>query len=106
VDKDGASPEVIGKKLKMKEEEKLTSFQQKVFKLLPPKGKITTYGKIAKKLKTSPRAVARALATNPSPIKIPCHRVIMSNGELGGYSGKGGIKRKKELLEEEIKSSK
>jgi len=85
----------------MKEQQKLTPFQQKVFKLLPPKGKTTTYGEIANKLKTSPRAVARALATNPFPIKIPCHRVIMSKGDIGGYSGKGGAGRKRELLSEE-----
>jgi len=79
----------------------LTDFQKKVFALLPKKGEVCSYKDIAKKLKTSPRAVARALACNPYPIKIPCHRVIMSNGNVGGYSGKGRVKKKRELLREE-----
>jgi methylated-DNA-[protein]-cysteine S-methyltransferase len=47
------------------------------------------------------RAVANAVGKNPYPPKIPCHRVIRSDGSLGGYSGKGGIKQKRRLLEEE-----
>ena len=77
---------------------KLTPFQRRVFVFLPSKGKVITYKKLADKVKSSPRAVARALANNPYPGLIACHRVIMSNGKLGGYSGVGGIKRKKELL--------
>ena len=49
----------------------------------------------------SARAVANACAKNPTPIKRPCHRVICSNGQLGGYSGPGGIETKKKLLEQE-----
>jgi len=45
--------------------------------------------------------VASAIAKNPYPPKIPCHRVIRSDGSLGGYSGKGGVKRKKMLLKKE-----
>ena len=47
------------------------------------------------------RAVANAIGKNPYAPKIPCHRVIRSDGSLGGYSGKGGIKTKKKLLESE-----
>ena len=46
------------------------------------------------------RAVANAIAKNPYPPQIPCHRVIRSDGSLGGYSGKGGIKTKKILKRE------
>jgi len=47
------------------------------------------------------RAVANAIGKNPFPPKIPCHRVIRSDGKLGGYSAKGGIKTKKKLLKNE-----
>lgn len=46
----------------------------------------------------SSRAVANACGKNPYPVIIPCHRVIRSDGKLGGYSGVGGVKKKKELL--------
>ena len=74
------------------------TFQKKVLALVRkiPKGKLMTYAQVAKKLHSSPRAVGRALATNPSPDKIPCFRVVMSNGKIGGY--KLGVKRKAELL--------
>lgn len=63
-----------------------------------PRGWISTYGRIAKHLgvETGARAVGRALATNPFPIVIPCHRAIRSNGELGGYQG--GLAMKRALL--------
>lgn len=72
-----------------------------------PRGWISTYGRIAKNLKIpgSARAVGQALAQNPFPIIIPCHRAIKSNGELGGFQG--GLKMKKRLLElEGVKCSK
>ena len=47
------------------------------------------------------RAVANAIGKNPYPPKIPCHRVIRSDGSLGGYSGKGGIQQKRLLLRSE-----
>lgn len=76
-------------------------FKQKVFNLTKkiPKGRITTYGIMARKLKTSPRAVGQALKKNLNPIKIPCHRVVKSNGKVGGYSQ--GIKKKIKLLKKE-----
>jgi methylated-DNA-[protein]-cysteine S-methyltransferase len=63
-----------------------------------PRGWISTYGRIAKHLgvERGARAVGRALATNPFPIVIPCHRAIRSNGELGGYQG--GLAMKRALL--------
>ena len=50
----------------------------------------------------SSRAVANACGKNPFPITIPCHRVIKSDGSIGGYSAKGGIKRKRMLLANEV----
>ena len=68
-----------------------------------PKGSVKTYKEIASILgkPNSSRAVANACAKNPLIIEIPCHRVIRSDGFLGGYSGKGGVKKKKQLLIDE-----
>ena len=82
-----------------------TKFQLKVWKYLKtiPKGKIKTYKQVAIGIKRpkSARAVANACAKNPYAPKIPCHRVIRSDGTLGGYSGRGGIKQKVRLLRSE-----
>ena len=82
-----------------------TKFQQKVWNYLKtiPKGKVKTYKQVAIGIKSpnSARAVANACAKNPYAPKIPCHRVIRSDGELGGYSGRGGIKKKLLLLRSE-----
>lgn len=82
-----------------------TNFQKKVWNEISkiPKGKVKTYKELAKLIgkPKSSRAVANACGKNPYPIKIPCHRVIRSDGSLGGYSGKGGIKTKKNLLKKE-----
>ena len=79
-----------------------TKFQLKVWKYLKtiPKGKVKTYKQVAISIKSprSARAVANACAKNPYAPKIPCHRVIRSDGALGGYSGRGGIKQKIRLL--------
>jgi len=79
-----------------------TKFQQKVWNYLKtiPKGKVKTYKQVAIGIKSpnSARAVANACAKNPYAPKIPCHRLIRSDGSLGGYSGKGGIQQKKRLL--------
>ena len=68
-----------------------------------PKGKVKTYKELARSIRKpkASRAVANACGKNPFPIKIPCHRVIRSDGRLGGYSGKGGIKNKRKLLRSE-----
>lgn len=65
-----------------------TEFQKKVWGALQeiPSGELATYGMLAKKLKTSPRAVGQACRTNPIPVIIPCHRVVAAN-HLGGYAG-------------------
>jgi len=82
-----------------------TKFQLKVWRYLMkiPKGKTKTYLEIAKAIgkPSAFRAVANAVGKNPFPPKIPCHRVIRSDGSMGGYSGKGGIKKKKILLQSE-----
>ena len=76
-------------------------YQERVFELVKriPKGRVTTYGVIAKILNSSPRAVGQALRKNPKLIEIPCHRVVMSSGKIGGYVK--GVKIKKKLLESE-----
>ena len=66
-------------------------------------GSTKTYGDIAKKLKTSPRYVGNVCGQNHHLLVIPCHRVIRSDGSLGGFSGLGGIKLKKKLLDLEKK---
>ena len=82
-----------------------TKFQLKVWNYLKtiPKGKVKTYKQVAIAIKKpkSARAVANACGKNPYAPKIPCHRVIRSDGGLGGYSGKGGIKTKLRLLRSE-----
>ena len=82
-----------------------TKFQLKVWKYLKtiPKGKVKTYKQVAIAIKCpkSARAVANACAKNPYAPKIPCHRVVRSDGKLGGYSGNGGIRAKKKLLKKE-----
>jgi len=62
---------------------------------------VTTYKELARALgrPRAWRAVANALARNPNPIKIPCHRVVRSDGKIGGY--KLGVQRKARLLIEE-----
>tara|TARA_B110001452_G_scaffold170921_1_gene143076 strand:- start:898 stop:1179 length:282 start_codon:yes stop_codon:yes gene_type:complete len=79
-----------------------THFQLKVWNYLKkiPKGKVKSYLEVAKAIGKPKafRAVANAVGKNPYPPKIPCHRVIRSDGNLGGYSGKGGINEKKRLL--------
>ena len=82
-----------------------TRFQLKVWKYLKKiqKGQIRTYSDVAKAINkpNSVRAVANAIGKNPYAPKIPCHRVIRSDGSLGGYSGKGGINTKRKLLKSE-----
>ena len=82
-----------------------TKFQLKVWNYLMtiPKGKVITYKQLAIAIKSpnSARAVANACGKNPEAPKIPCHRVIRSDGGLGGYSGRGGIKKKLALLRSE-----
>jgi O-6-methylguanine DNA methyltransferase len=80
----------------------MSSFREKVYRVVKkiPKGKIMTYKKVAKAVGSSRawRAVGNALNKNEDP-KIPCHRVIKSNGEIGGY--RKGAKKKVEILKKE-----
>ena len=82
-----------------------TKFQVKVWSYLRkiPRGRLKTYSQVAKAIGKpyAIRAVANAIGKNPYAPKIPCHRVIRSDGSLGGYSGKGGLKTKKFLLKKE-----
>jgi methylated-DNA-[protein]-cysteine S-methyltransferase len=66
-----------------------------------PAGNVSTYGDLAKALGNplASRQVGRILGRNPNPIKVPCHRVVMSNGKIGGYAQ--GSDRKRQLLENE-----
>lgn len=87
-------PELIG-----------TKFQLLVWEALKtiPRGEVRTYKELAAMIGRpgSVRAVANACGKNPYPVIIPCHRVIRTDGGLGGYSGTGGIETKRKLLLEE-----
>ena len=82
-----------------------STFAAKVYKLTSevPRGKVTTYGALAKRMGMpgASRAVGAALRANPTPIVVPCHRVVKQTGELGGYGGAKGAGRKAELLRKE-----
>ena len=82
-----------------------TKFQLKVWNYLKtiPKGKVKTYKQVAVGINcpNSARAVANACAKNPYAPQVPCHRVIRSDGTLGGFSSLGGKKTKKKLLKKE-----
>lgn len=77
-------------------------FYQKVWRACAeiPRGEVRTYGWIAQRIghPKAARAVGQALAANPFAPQIPCHRVIGASGALTGYSGPGGIQRKKSML--------
>lgn len=79
------------------------AFQQAVLRAehAIPRGRVSTYGLLAARLgkPKAVRAVGQALATNPFPIIVPCHRAVRSSGELGGYQGGPAMKRA--LLERE-----
>ncbi len=63
-----------------------------------PTGETRSYGEVARKIRSSPRAVGTACGRNPIPIVIPCHRIVAAGGALGGYSGQGGAETKRFLL--------
>jgi methylated-DNA-[protein]-cysteine S-methyltransferase len=84
-----------------------TAFQEKVYALCRrvPAGRVTTYGEIARALKTRAfQAVGQALRRNPYAPAVPCHRVVSADGALHGFNGKTSrceLCRKQELLEAE-----
>jgi len=79
------------------------TFSTKVYKKLlkVPKGKVTTYGDLARAigLKNGQRLIGIIMKNNPFPVIIPCHRVVKSNGEIGGYAY--GEKIKSNILSKE-----
>ena len=79
-----------------------TTFQRRVWEQIAaiPNHQTRTYGEVAKALHNAPRAVGQACGANPFPLVIPCHRVIRSDGALGGYQG--GPKMKQDLLRKEL----
>eukprot|EP00238_Polyblepharides_amylifera_P007602 CAMPEP_0196594952 /NCGR_PEP_ID=MMETSP1081-20130531/79762_1 /TAXON_ID=36882 /ORGANISM="Pyramimonas amylifera, Strain CCMP720" /LENGTH=131 /DNA_ID=CAMNT_0041919371 /DNA_START=130 /DNA_END=525 /DNA_ORIENTATION=+ len=86
----------------------VTKFQYRVYQLCKaiPKGRVSTYGRLAKKLGSSPRAVGQALKKNPFAPIVPCHRVVAASLALGGFFGQWGTetpngRRKQALLESE-----
>ena len=82
-----------------------TNFQKKVWNEIKkiPKGRTTSYKQIAIVIghPKAARAVANACGKNPNPIITPCHRVITSDGTIGGYSAEGGVNTKRALLAKE-----
>ncbi len=82
-------------------------YEERVWKLMEkiPKGKVTTYGLIARKLNTNAyRAVGNACRENPYAPRVPCHRVVKSDGTIGGFGGKTlgkTIEKKIRLLRKE-----
>ena len=85
--------------------EHCTPFQRKVYEALLkiPRGQVRTYGEIARAIgrPRAARAVGQALKHNRWAPAIPCHRVVAIGGRLGGYSARGGLARKRRLLERE-----
>ena len=79
------------------------NLEQKIYKKLleVPKGQITTYGELAKAvgLKNGQRVIGKIMNKNPYPVIVPCHRVVMSTGKIGGYAYGEQIKTK--LLNDE-----
>ena len=81
------------------------TFKQKVYKVTEqvPKGKVATYGQVAR-LAGNPkaaRAVGAFMRSNTNVPRTPCHRVVAFDGALVGYSGEGGIVKKRDMLEKE-----
>ncbi len=77
-----------------------TDFQIRVWQAIAaiPFGASETYGSLADKIGTGPRAVGNAAGANPLPIIVPCHRVLGAGGALGGYSAMDGLQAKQVLL--------
>ncbi|MEM8916670.1 MAG: methylated-DNA--[protein]-cysteine S-methyltransferase [Pseudomonadota bacterium] len=80
-----------------------SAFQQRGWKAMAeiPLGKTESYGTLASRIGSGPRAVGMLCATNPLPIIVPCHRVVAAGGKLGGFSGGKGLPTKEWLLRHE-----
>jgi methylated-DNA-[protein]-cysteine S-methyltransferase len=74
--------------------------RQLVYSLLKkvPNDRVTTYAELARAADTHPRTVAVYMKTNEDPVGIPCFKVVKSDGDIGSYSGPGGVRRKIRLL--------
>ena len=85
--------------------QKGTNFQKMVWTELKkiPFGETRTYQEIAIAIgkPKAARAVANACGKNPYPVIIPCHRVVCSDGTIGGFTGDGGVEKKRQLLRQE-----
>lgn len=84
----------------------VTEFQQRVYDALEeiPRGETLSYGQLARKLGSSPRAVGQALKGNPFAPYVPCHRIVKSDGTIGGFQGAmngAPIQKKLKLLRQE-----
>lgn len=81
---------------------KLSDFRERIYAAARnvPCGSRATYGELAKAAGNprAARAVGRAMATNPFPVLVPCHRVVSSQGELHGFSAPGGVRTKATML--------
>ena len=79
-----------------------TDFQQQVYRVMQdiPFGEVLTYGEVAKKLGVPAQPIGQACGSNPIPVIIPCHRIV-GTGNLGGFSGLGGVEMKVQLLRHE-----
>ena len=77
-----------------------TEHQKKVWTAMTeiPSGALRTYGDLAREIGSSARAVGTACGKNPIPIIVPCHRIVATGGGIGGYSGRGGVETKRQLL--------
>jgi len=95
----GAEADLSGVRLDM---QRVPPFEQRVYEVARtiPKGQTLTYGQIATRLgdPALARDVGQALARNPFPIVVPCHRVLAAGGKLGGFSAAGGVATKQRLL--------
>jgi len=87
----------------VKTKKHITPFQEKVYKATKeiPRGQVRSYQWLAKRIGKpgAPRAAGNALNKNPTPVVVPCHRVVKSDGSLGGFSK--GLKAKVRLLRAE-----
>ncbi len=83
-----------------------TPFQRRVWLLAMgiPRGQTRSYGWMARRLGSSPRAVGQALKANPYAPRVPCHRVIAADGTLGGFAGRmNSAKKRRMLLKEGVR---
>ncbi|MEM3455234.1 MAG: MGMT family protein [Candidatus Micrarchaeia archaeon] len=81
------------------------NFKERVYSILRkiPKGKVITYKRLAQLAgnNKAARVIGNLMRINKNPEKIPCYKVVKSNGAIGGYSAKGGIKKKIQLLKKD-----